>query len=323
MKQAIKSYFLDQAVFLIAMVILMVISMMLTMLENDANYLYLGVLMVFVFGLAGVVHFVKMLPLYQGAMLKIDNADDFCIAGQGALSKALQNQTTELESCYEGRIHRLKDETERYQLIMNQWVHQMKTPVAVLNLMAQEKGAVSSAMLMKELARIEYGLNQVLYLLRTEKMEKDLVIAPVSLKAVVRDAVNDQKQFFIQKEVYPKISIEDDLIIYTDKKWLTFALAQIINNAVKYSESGQVVRMTAEREAKNIILHICDNGIGIEKEDLPRIFEWCFTGANGRVKQKESSGFGLSMAKKILDDLGHSVSVVSEVGKGTCVNIAF
>lgn len=323
MKQAIKSYFLDQAVWFIAMVILMVISMMLAILEKDANYLYQGVLMVFVFVLAGVIHFIKLWPLYQGAMLKIDNEDDFHIAGQGALSKALQNQTTDLASCYEARSHILKDEAERYQLIMNQWVHQMKTPVVVLNLMAQDKAVVSSAVLMKELARIEYGLNQVLYLLRTEKMEKDLVIAPVSLKTVVKDAINEQKQFFIQKEVYPKIAIEDDLIIYTDKKWLTFALTQIINNAVKYSESGQTVRMTADREARNIVLHICDDGIGIEKEDLPRVFELCFTGANGRMKQKESSGFGLSMVKKILDDLGHSVSVASEVEKGTCVNIIF
>ena len=101
--------------------------------------------------------------------------------------------------------------------------------------------------------------------------------------------------------------------VLTDEKWLVFVLEQILSNGLKYTGKGQI-SIYLEDE----ILVIEDTGIGIEKEDLPRIFEKGYTGRNGRT-DKKATGIGLYLVKKIMDKLGHGIWIDSEVSKGTKV----
>ena len=96
----------------------------------------------------------------------------------------------------------------------------------------------------------------------------------------------------------------------TDEKWLCFAIEQILSNAIKYTPAGKISVYEQDGE-----LIIADTGIGIAPEDLPRVFEKGYTGYNGRTNQK-STGIGLYLCKRILTELGHSITITSQLGQG-------
>ena len=102
----------------------------------------------------------------------------------------------------------------------------------------------------------------------------------------------------------------------TDEKWLVFVLEQVISNAVKYAPGG-VVRIYMDGDTD---LRVEDNGTGINREDLPRVFERGFTGFNGRM-DKKSTGIGLYLSKRVMDTLGHGIFIESQPGRGTRVTL--
>ena len=99
--------------------------------------------------------------------------------------------------------------------------------------------------------------------------------------------------------------------VLTDEKWLVFVLEQLLSNALKYTRSG---RISIHMEGKELVVE--DTGIGIQAEDLPRVFEKGFTGYNGRT-DKKSTGIGLYLCKSVMDKLRHQIRIESEVGIGT------
>lgn len=113
------------------------------------------------------------------------------------------------------------------------------------------------------------------------------------------------------------IEVEGDWLLASDRKWLSFAISQILDNAIKYSKEQDKIRI----EITDGRISISDNGIGILEEDLPRLFEEGFTGFNGHENQK-ATGLGLYMTKQILDSLNLAISITSQVDKGTQVTIA-
>ena len=119
----------------------------------------------------------------------------------------------------------------------------------------------------------------------------------------------------IQKKL--KLEYEEtDIKVLTDEKWLSFVIEQVLSNSLKYTSNGYV-RIYLKDPAT---LCIEDSGIGIAPEDLPRVFENGYTGYNGRTDMK-ASGIGLYLCRRICNNLGHSISAESAVGKGTAVYI--
>ena len=103
----------------------------------------------------------------------------------------------------------------------------------------------------------------------------------------------------------------------TDEKWFSFCVEQFLSNSIKYTGQGKISIWT-EARGEDTLLFINDTGMGIRQEDLPRIFERGFTGYNGRL-DKRSSGIGLYLCRRVLDQLGIIVTVDSKVGEGTKV----
>ena len=118
---------------------------------------------------------------------------------------------------------------------MNQWVHQMKTPISVIELLLQDDRPLDKKNVQEEIDRLRRGLDMVLVNARLENFEDDMQVERVALKAIVTATVNENKRLFITKRVFPEIHIEDDLIVASDSKWLRFILGQFITNAVKYT----------------------------------------------------------------------------------------
>lgn len=198
-----------------------------------------------------------------------------------------------------------------------QWVHQIKTPISALSfLIENEEDSNQKRLLEAELFKIEQYVELVLTYLRLDVDKNDFYAENVKLQTLINKVIKKHSNIFIHK----KISIENnvDLTVISDKKWLEFVLDQIVSNSLKYTSKGGFLKLYREENA----LVIEDNGIGIQPDNLPRIFEKGYTGFNGR-KDKKSSGIGLYLTKKTLDKLGHEIEITSELKKGTVVKIIF
>ena len=189
------------------------------------------------------------------------------------------------------------------------WVHQIKTPIAVMKLKLSGD-STENRLLLAELLRIEQYVDMALQYIRLSGESNDLVIREYSLDELIRETVRKFAPLFLEKKLRLDFSPTGERIV-TDRKWFCCILEQLISNAVKYTPTGTVAIRT-----ENGVLTIADTGIGIPPEDLPRIFERGYTGLNGRIGQK-SSGLGLYLAKKAADLLAVPLTVESAVGEGS------
>lgn len=211
---------------------------------------------------------------------------------------------------------------EQQVTFMNLWTHQMKTPISVLEMMAQEN-QLDSVEVLRETQRLKSGLNLALNEARLiGGMAQDFTLQQLSLEKVVNAAVNQQKNFFIQHQVFPEVKISEKLVVISDEKWLQFVLEQILINSIKYSKAGSKVTLTGTSSEGAPILRIVDHGVGIPPADLPRVKRPFFTGENGR-KFGEATGMGLYLVDQVSEELGIAFAIDSTVGEGTQVTLRF
>ncbi len=218
------------------------------------------------------------------------------------------------------RIGEIQRERKEYKEYIEQWIHEVKTPITAMKLICENNRSSLTRELMAELENINRFTEQALYYARSEHTEKDYSVREISLSDVVHGAIADNKYLLRQNNV--AVAVDDVAYnIYSDDKWVRFILDQIISNAVKYHTAAPVLNFSAIKESEKIILSIADNGIGIPQSDLPRIFEKGFTGQNGRTVHS-STGIGLYLCKRLCDKLGIGISAASE-GKGTIISLSF
>ncbi len=227
---------------------------------------------------------------------------------------------------YQEIINRLVEEGKQRDTAMNikyfdmidyytLWAHQIKTPIAAMKLNLQNSDGEMERIISEDLFRIEQYVEMVLVFLRLDSDYTDYVIRKNPLDNIIKSAVRKFASQFIRKKinlVYEPI----DMDVLTDEKWLSFVIEQVLSNALKYTQSGEISISLENPET----LCIRDTGIGIAPEDLPRIFDKGFTGYNGRA-DKKASGIGLYLCKRICSNLGHNISAASSLGKGTEIRI--
>lgn len=227
--------------------------------------------------------------------------------------KIIENLVNTLALHEEEFCSKSRDLTDYYTV----WVHQIKTPIASMQLSLKNGTETDKTKLRSDLNKIEQYVEMVLAYLRLGSDSTDYVFARYDIDEIIKSAVKKFSVDFIGK----KLTLEYEPVLMdkvTDEKWLTFVLEQLISNAVKYTKKGSVKIFEAEEN----VLCIKDTGIGIAKEDLPRIFENGYTGLNGRL-DKKASGIGLFLCKRICDNLGIKIYAESAVGEGTAVYLKF
>lgn len=224
---------------------------------------------------------------------------------------------------YQNELLKRSDKQEEQLIFIDLWVHQMKTPISVIELMARDLDEPYSSSIRDENEKLQNGLNTVLYMSRFRLIEQDFQVKRINLSHIVQQVNQENKRLFIRNRVYPKVEISDELTVESDEKWLFFMISQLVHNAVKYStERSNQLDIRGYKERDRTLLEIVDYGVGIPKEDLKRIFNAFYTGANGRLF-KESTGVGLYVTKEVADYLGHELEVESKVGEGTTFRIIF
>lgn len=238
----------------------------------------------------------------------------------------LPETTTLIEEDYQHLIQRLVRENRQRQAAADSmledltsyytlWVHQIKTPIAAMDLLLQA-GPDRATEMEIELQKIAQYVDMVLQYLRLDSTAKDLVLQRCQLDEVVRQTVRKYAKLFILKKIQ-LVFQETKQEVLSDEKWLCFLLEQLLSNALKYTPEGGKISIFLEGETN---LVIADTGIGIAPEDLPRVFEKGFTGNNGRM-DKKATGIGLYLCRRVTNLLGHTISIASEPGVGTQVRL--
>ena len=202
------------------------------------------------------------------------------------------------------------------------WVHQIKTPLAVMQMLVKSEDTEQNRALAAELFRTEQYVDMALGYIRLGEDASDLAVRECDLDELIRASVRRYAPQFIAKKL--SFSYEPNKVkVVTDDKWFTFLLEQLLSNAIKYTYEGGVTIMLTD-DAKVIVR---DTGIGISPEDVPRIFEKGFTGFNGRTRTDggtnggRATGLGLYLCRKIAHKLNVGLSVESEIGKGTAFTV--
>lgn len=256
----------------------------------------------------------RLRKLEENAEFTLDGLDkpwDLCEASyQELLRKLLREKLVQREEMQE----KTKDMKEYYSM----WVHQIKTPIAALRLLLQERNAkMDTAEEQDELFRVEQYVEMALQYMRLDSESTDFVIRRNHMDEMVREAVRKYARLFIHKKirlVYEGIEGE----VLTDAKWTQFVLEQILSNAIKYTSEGSI---SIYMEEPNV-LAVEDTGIGIRAEDLPRVCEKGYTGYNGHENNR-STGIGLYLCSRVMKKMSHSLKIESQEGVGTKVTIRF
>jgi len=244
--------------------------------------------------------------------------------GTAPLPEAMDELLRSYDRHFQEQLNVHVNRMDQHIDFINRWVHQMKTPLSVIQLTLQEVEEDSAAdSIQEELDRLRKGLEMVIYTSRLDRFEDDFHVEPTLLRKAVSEAVADNRRLFIRRGIHPEIQVDGELTVYTDAKWLLFMLTQILTNAVNYTAgSGKSVTISSYLQGKHAVLQIIDQGIGISPEDLKRVFNPYFTGERGR-QYHESTGMGLYLVHEVCARLGHTVELQSKPGEGTTLRLIF
>ena len=203
------------------------------------------------------------------------------------------------------------------------WIHEVKIPISSLTLLIHNNQEKIDKRYVEQIRKLDNYIDQILYYVRSENAEKDYIIKEKSLQEIIKNVALKNKDDLLASKVKLDANV-NNIKVLTDAKWLEFILNQIINNSIKYKRNNveSYIKIIAKEDKEKTYLSIYDNGIGIPKKDIPRVFEKSFTGENGRITAK-STGMGLYIVKKLCDKLGHKINIESKENEYTRVYITF
>nr|WP_263314863.1 sensor histidine kinase [Mammaliicoccus sp. Marseille-Q6498] len=238
-----------------------------------------------------------------------------------AYEKVIFNYIQEHDDTTRVTIH---EQNKTMQVTKNdllEWIHEVKTPITAMKLLLDQiEQAEVKQDLLYEWSRIDYLLDQQLYLRRLSSKSNDFYFGQYSIKEMVIKEIQHARNISMAKGIGYDLEIDDEMV-YTDEKWCRTIIRQIISNALKYTENSDVLIATYEMNNQTY-LKIVDKGRGIKSRDLPRIFDRGFTSTTNQ-RESTATGMGLYLVKEIAEGLSIKVNVKSTYGEGTTVLLIF
>ncbi len=188
------------------------------------------------------------------------------------IEQKIINQTNQLKQV--ASQDRLALEQEKDEILS--WIHEVKTPLTAMHLMIDRlNDERMKAQLTYEWLRIHLLLDQQLHQKRIPFMENDLYIEHIALEPLIFKEIKALQSWCMKKGIGFEVQLEASEVL-SDAKWLAFIIRQLLTNAVKYSDSSDII-IKSYLQNDQSIMEVKDFGRGIDPKDLPRIFEKGFT----------------------------------------------
>ena len=325
--------YIKEKMVLIIGTILALVSVEILLLAYNISILirvYCAFIIVFVMALAILIEYKKKKDYYNELIKNMEDLKEKYLISEiiktpnfveGRILKEILQDTG--KSMLEN-VNYYKNIQEDYKEYIELWIHEVKIPIAASKLIIENNKNEITKSIDEELDKVENYTEQALFYARSNAVEKDYIINKTNLKEIVNGAILKNKTTLLNEKVSIELSNLKEEEVYTDSKWAVFIVNQIIQNAIKYSKKeNKKIEISSQEKNDKVILYIKDNGIGIKKGEITRVFERGFTGENGRIIGQKSTGIGLYLCKKLCDRLGLGIELNSEKDKGTEVRIIF
>ena len=324
------SYIKDKVISIVIYLLMVVlISLILKVFNLDKSVLIVIFLILIINGVMLIlVNYFRKRSYYNNILGMLDKLDKKYLVLETVLEpttyeeEIVNNILYDINKSMIENINIQKRSINEFKDYIEMWIHEVKLPIASMVLKCHNHKEVNSNELLSIIRRLDNDIDQILYYMRSEITEKDFIISEVSLKDIVRSVSLKNKDDLLENKIELEVNIDNECV-YTDKKWMEFILNQIISNSIKYKkEKDSFIKITSNVSEDKVNLIVYDNGIGISKGDIKRVFDKSFTGKNGRDKIK-STGMGLYIVKNLCSKLGHNIYIESELDKYTKVIIEF
>ena len=325
--------YIKEKMVLIIGTILALVSVEILLLAYNISILirvYCAFIIVFVMALAILIEYKKKKDYYNELIKNMEELKEKYLISEiiktpnfieGKILKDILQDTG--KSMLEN-VNYYKNIQEDYKEYIELWIHEVKIPIAASKMIIENNKNEVTKSIDEELDKVENYTEQALFYARSNAVEKDYIINKTNLKEIVNGAILKNKTTLLNEKVSIELSNLKDEEVYTDSKWAVFIINQIIQNAIKYSKKeNKKVEISSQEKNDKVILYIKDNGIGIKKGEITRVFERGFTGENGRIIGQKSTGIGLYLCKKLCEKLGLGIELNSEKDEGTEVRIIF
>ena len=240
------------------------------------------------------------------------------------------SEVRELAKTFDEMLVRLSEAWEHQRQLLSNVSHELRTPLTIIsgylqstlrrgqNLTEMQREALSTAS--SEADRTVQLLQDLLDLARADSGRMHFKLEPIILNDLLKELVEMTKQY---SERQIQIELPNQLIqIKADANRLKQVLLNLIDNAVKYSDEGKPVTIKIEQEQHQTIIHVSDRGMGIPLQQQSRIFERFYRVDEARSRSG-GTGLGLSIVKTLVEGMGGSISVRSQMGKGTTFTVIF
>lgn len=243
-----------------------------------------------------------------------------------------KDEIHELSSGFNSLLERIENALEREKQFTSDASHELRTPLAALRgtlevLIRKPRSQAEYEEKIKyslsEIGRMTDILEQLLLLARLDTKAIDNNYNFIALPAVVDESLTHYKRQISEKALLISFQFEQNKPLLVPYYYTKLILENIISNAIKYSNSGAVLKITANEIDQHVVCSIEDKGIGMKEDDLKHIFENFFRSDSLNHKQISGNGLGLSIAKKCADAIEAQLHVQSIIGQGTTVTITF
>lgn len=291
-------------------------------------YIPVTIIFLYIIGLS-IEYFIKR-RFYKGLEDTLNNLDDKYLISEIIKvpsfmeGKILKDLLEQINRSMVENVNRYKYKQEDYKEYIELWIHEIKIPIAASKMIVENNKNEVTKSIDEELDKVENYIEQALYYARSNTVEKDYYVKKVNLKDIVNESIKKNKNVLIHEKI--SVNVHDlELEVNTDNKWVVFILNQIIQNSIKYKKQDRnlEIEIYAKQGKENVILYIKDNGIGIKKGEITRAFEKGFTGTNGRLIGKKSTGIGLYLCKNLCNKLGIAIELNSVENEGTEIRLVF
>ena len=264
------------------------------------------------------------------AILESCLADDYSFENDSERLNALGNQhfadsLSKLGSKLKMKTRQLDSEQDSTKTLVTDISHQLKTPISAMKTCfdmyleadSQEEKDEFLYRSMAQMDRLESLAAALINISRLETGMIELKTEKASLTDIIISALNTVYQKSIDKEVLIETGEFTDIELELDSRWTAEAIANIIDNGIKYSPAGSRIDIRVSRLYSFVRIEIEDRGIGIPRSEQNRIFRRFYRGDNDTVRAQEGSGVGLYLSRTIIERQGGTISVRSAEGEGS------